>query len=59
MAAPKVTGVAALIYAHNPGITPDQVVEILEMSADDIGAPGYDFEFGWGLVNAYRAIVGP
>ena len=59
MAAPKVTGVAALIYAHNPGITPDQVVEILEMSADDIGAPGYDFLYGWGLVNAYRAIVGP
>lgn len=59
MAAPKVTGVAALIYAHYPGITPDQVVEILEASAEDIGAPGYDFLYGWGLVNAYRAIVGP
>jgi len=59
MATPKVTGVAALIYAHNPGINPDQVVETLKASADDIGAPGYDFLYGWGLVNAYRAIVGP
>ena len=59
MAAPKVTGVAALVYAHNPGIGPAGVVRVLERSADDIGAPGYDFEFGWGLVNAYRAIVGP
>jgi len=59
MAAPKVSGVAALIYAHFPGITPHQVVEALKASADDIGAPGYDFLYGWGLVNAYRAIVGP
>jgi hypothetical protein len=58
MAAPKVTGVAALIYAHYPGITPHEVVEILEASAEDIGATGYDFDFGWGLVNAYRALVG-
>ena len=59
MAAPKVSGVAALIYAHFPGIDPEGVVRVLERSSDDIGAPGYDFQYGWGLVDAYRAIVGP
>lgn len=58
MAAPKVTGVAALIYAANPGITPTEVVRILEQTAEDLGKAGYDFQFGWGLAHAYRALTG-
>jgi subtilisin family serine protease len=57
MATPKVCGVAALIYAHNPGIGPDGVVRILEGSVDDLGAAGYDFQFGWGLPDA-RQVFG-
>lgn len=56
MAAPKVSGVAALIYSQNPGITPTEVVRILEATAEDLGAPGYDLTFGWGMVNAFEAV---
>ena len=57
MAAPKVSGVATLVFAKNPGITPSQVVRILERTAEDLGAPGFDFEYGWGLAHAYRALT--
>ncbi len=57
MAAPKVSGVAALIYAQNPGISPTEVVRILERTSEDLGAPGYDLTYGWGMVNAYRAVT--
>lgn len=57
MAAPKVSGVAALVFAKNPGLGPTEVVRILERTAEDLGKPGFDFQFGWGLVNAYRALT--
>jgi lantibiotic leader peptide-processing serine protease len=58
LAAPKVAGVAALIYAQNPGISPAQVQALLFQTAEDIGEPGFDREFGHGLVHAYRALTG-
>ncbi len=38
-------------------INPQQVEQILESTADDIGTPGWDAHSGWGRVNAYRAVV--
>lgn len=57
LAAPKVAAVAALIYAQNPHFGPDQVKARLFQTAEDIGGPGFDYEFGHGLVNAYRALT--
>ncbi len=57
MAAPKVAGVAALVYAANPGISPTGVVRILERTAEDLGPADKDFYFGWGLAHAYRALT--
>ena len=57
MAAPKVAGVAALIYAQNPGITPSQVEARLAQTAEDLGKRGFDPYFGHGIVNAYRALT--
>ena len=57
MAAPKVAGVAALIYAHNPGISPAQVETLLIQTAEDLGTPGFNAEFGHGMVNAYEALT--
>lgn len=54
---PIVAGVAALMLAANPALTSAQVVSILEQTADDLGDPGYDATFGWGRVNAYRAVM--
>ncbi len=56
MAAPHVAGVAALILSRNPNLSVDQVEQILTASADDLGEPGWDPYFGYGRVNAYRAV---
>ena len=53
---PKVAGVVALMLSANPQLTPNEVKSILQKSADDIDAPGYDDKTGAGRVNAYKAV---
>lgn len=55
-AAPYVTGVASLIYAINDDLSPAQVRDILEKTALDKGDYGKDDYFGYGRLNAYRAV---
>jgi hypothetical protein len=56
-AAPVVAGVAALMFSVDPTLTPAEVETILEQTALDLGAVGYDTSFGWGRVNAYQAVL--
>jgi len=56
MSAAHVSGVAALVYSVNPVFSNTLVREILEKSAEDIGAPGKDSYFGYGMVDAYGAV---
>lgn len=56
MASPVVAGVAALILAKNPSLTNLQVRNILLNSAVDIGNDGRDNYYGYGRVDAYRAL---
>ncbi|MGE5708162.1 MAG: S8 family peptidase [Bacteroidota bacterium] len=56
MAAPFVSGVAALILAQHPTWSASEVKEKLRTSVDDLGAPGWDPLYGWGRVNALKAI---
>lgn len=58
MAAPHVAGVLALMKSVNPELTPQEVDDLLvrgELS-DDLGTPGRDDAYGYGLINAQRAI---
>ncbi|VVB85971.1 Halolysin [uncultured archaeon] len=55
MAAPHVSGVAALIWSQNPALSNNEVRQILTNTADDLGSPGRDIYYGYGRVNAYRA----
>ncbi len=55
--APIAAGVVALIYAIDRNFTAAQAQQILFNSADDIGNPGYDIDFGWGRVNAAKAVT--
>ena len=57
MAAPHVAGVAAMLMQQ--GITdPAAIEEILEKTAVDLGTPGRDDIFGFGLVDARAALRG-
>jgi subtilisin family serine protease len=58
MAAPHVSGVAALVIGKHGGeMAPAEVERILRASADDVGKPGVDAEYGTGRVNAARAVM--
>ncbi|MBF0532814.1 MAG: S8 family serine peptidase [Candidatus Omnitrophica bacterium] len=57
MAAPHVSGLAALILANHPGFTNEQIRQALRLSADDIAAAGgWDMISGYGRINALSAI---
>jgi subtilisin family serine protease len=57
MAAPHVSGVAALIVGDNGGdMLPADVERVLRRYADDLGKPGQDDAFGHGRVNAGAAV---
>ena len=58
MAAPYVAGVAALVFASHPGITPYQVTRILQATSSR-GAIGRNSTDGWGIVNAVAAAQAP
>jgi serine protease len=58
MAAPHVSAAAALVLASGVlGTAPstDAVAKRLEETARDLGPPGYDTIYGWGLVDAATA----
>ncbi len=57
MAAPHVTGVAALIMSYNP-ITNVQTRIRLQTTTTDLGTIGKDNLYGYGLVNALKAVLG-
>ncbi|WP_445487766.1 S8 family serine peptidase [Niallia sp. 03133] len=56
MAAPMVSGVAALILSKNPLLTPEDVKHILTSTAKDLGAKGLDERFGYGRIDAGNAL---
>ncbi|HEV7808062.1 MAG TPA: S8 family serine peptidase [Solirubrobacteraceae bacterium] len=61
-AAPHVTGVAALVIASGvlgPHPRPGDVERHLERTAHDLGVPGHDRYYGWGLVDATAATRAP
>jgi len=56
MAAPHVSGVVALLMAR--GFTePNEIRQILKNTAEDLGDPGFDEYYGYGLVNPYDALT--
>jgi hypothetical protein len=56
-ATPHVSGTAALVWSQAPGLSRDQVRNILTSTADDLGPPGFDNQYGWGRVDAEGAVL--
>jgi thermitase len=55
-ASPHVAGLAALIWSVNPDLSHTQVESIIKQTADDLGAAGRDNDYGFGRINARRAL---
>jgi PKD repeat protein len=55
-AAAHVSGVAALLIANENAVSPEQVRQALESTAEDKGQEGWDIRYGWGMVDAYAAL---
>ncbi len=61
-ATPHVAGVAALLLAQDKTRKPDDIRTLIETNAEDMvgdneDVPGWDKYYGYGRLNAYRALV--
>jgi PKD repeat protein len=56
MAAPHVTGLAALLHALGVTDAADKRA-CLQSTADDLGPAGWDQSYGWGRINMYQAVL--
>ena len=59
LAAPQVSGAAAVVWQAFPYFDNDLVRQTLLGTATDLGAPGVDAVFGYGLLDVGKAIAGP
>jgi len=57
MASPHVAASAALLLSFDPNLSPDAVYQALTSTALDLNESGFDSTSGYGLVQAYNAIV--
>jgi serine protease len=58
MATPHVSAVAAMLISQGTS-SPDAVRQAIQTTATDMGAPGWDPEYGWGVLDAYAALMYP
>jgi len=58
-AAPTVSATAATLLSKYPWMTNDNLRQTLLTTTDDLGTPGVDDTFGWGRLDAARAMNGP
>ena len=56
MASPHINGVVALMREAKPNIGVEDIKETLFQTAYDLGDTGEDNDYGWGMVDAYKAI---
>ena len=56
MAAPIVSGIAALVRRANPGATAQDVIRVLKQTASRPAGSGWNAELGWGIVDAAAAV---
>jgi len=62
-ATPHVCGLASLLLAQNPALTPAEIKNLIQSTAEDLvgdpveDTPGWDQYYGYGRINAYQALL--
>lgn len=56
MASPHIAGTAGLLLSVNPGLDRDALLFAITSTADDLGAAGWDPQFGEGRLNLFNAV---
>ena len=56
-AAPMVAATAAWVRAQRPGLSPDQIAQVVRLGARDIGRRGWDANTGFGVVSVTGALA--
>jgi subtilisin family serine protease len=56
-AAPIVSGLVALLRQADPTASANDIIERLIVTATDLGEPGFDAQYGYGLVNPAVALI--
>ncbi len=59
MAAPHVSGLAALLWSWRPSATADQIAAMIVNGAQDLGTPGWDPYYGYGRIDAIMSLYAP
>jgi subtilisin family serine protease len=59
MSAPHVAGTVALMLQRRPTLTVANIYWLLRVTARDLGHPGQDIRFGWGIIDAFAATFQP
>jgi len=57
MATPHVAGASALLFSICPTCTSSEITQLLESTAIDLGEPGKDILFGYGLIDLTSAVL--
>jgi thermitase len=55
-ATPNAAGVAALVLSVDPNLRQWEVRDIMRLTSKDLGPPGWDEEYGWGRLDAQKAL---
>jgi len=56
MASPHVAGAAAFLWSAAPAATANDIAAALTQTATDLGLPGFDTGYGWGIVNVLAGV---
>ncbi len=59
MAAPHVSGLAALAWERFPNLTATEIRTLLEKASEDVNNNGFDHELGHGRINAFYTLAPP
>jgi subtilisin family serine protease len=57
MASPHINGVVALMRQAAPNMSVQDIKQIIYETAHDLGDSGEDNDYGWGMVDAYEAVM--